>query len=142
MSATAMPDSPARASHRSPLGPRQLVEHAIAHLDHVLPAQAPILNFVHHNTLHGYQHLPFEEALAAAERLTGIHAYLPEAEFRKLFRAGRIVDADLDAALARRPALGADTVLARVGDRDNQRGEVLRLSLIHGVDALSLNELV
>ena len=142
MSAKTTPDSPASVSHPPTLGPRQLVERAIAHLDHVLPAQAPILNFVHHNTLHGYQHLPFEEALAAAERLTGIHAYLPETEFRALFRAGRIVDADLDAAFARRPTLGTDAVLARVGDRDIQRGEVLQISLIHGVDALSLNELV
>lgn len=135
------PDSSANLSHQ-PLGPRQRVEHAIAHLDHVLPAQAPILNFVHHNTLHGYQHLPFEEALAAAERLTGIHAYLPEAEFRKLFRAGRITDADLDAAFAQRPVLETDTVLARVGDRDIRRGEMLQISLVYGVEALSLNELV
>ncbi len=135
------PDSSANLSHQ-PLGPRQRVEHAIAHLDHVLPAQAPILNFVHHNTLHGYQHLPFEEALAAAERLTGIHAYLPEAEFRKLFRAGRITDADLGAAFAQRPAFETDTVLARVGDRDIRRGEVLQISLVYGVEALSLNELV
>ncbi len=135
------PDSSANLSHQ-PLGPRQRVEHAIAHLDHVLPAQAPILNFVHHNTLHGYQHLPFEEALAAAERLTGIHAYLPEAEFRKLFRAGRIADADLNAAFAQRPALETDAVLARVGDRDIRRGEVLQISLVYGIEALSLNELV
>ncbi|MDS4069301.1 MAG: DUF2309 domain-containing protein [Candidatus Competibacter sp.] len=142
MSATVTPDSPASASHQSPLGPRRLVEHAIAHLDHVLPAQAPILNFVHHNTLHGYQHLPFEEALAAAERLTGIHAYLPETRFRELFRADRIVDADLDVVFAQRPDLEAAAVLARVGGRDIHRGEVLRISLVHGVDALSLNELV
>ncbi|MCK7533048.1 MAG: hypothetical protein MZV63_19460 [Marinilabiliales bacterium] len=38
--------------------------------------------------------------------------------------------------------LQTDAVLARVGDRAIRRGEVLRISLVHGVDALSLNELV
>lgn len=125
-----------------PLDPRQIVERAIAHLDHVLPAQAPILNFVHHNTLHGYQHLPFEQALAEAEQLTGIRAYLPEEEFRKLYRADRITDADLDAAFARHPELQAEAVLVRAGEREIRRSEVFRVALVHGVEGLSLNSLI
>ncbi|MFZ1861944.1 MAG: putative inorganic carbon transporter subunit DabA, partial [Candidatus Competibacter sp.] len=132
----------AQPSTDLPLTPRHIVEHAIAHLDHVLPAQAPILNFVHHNTLHGYQHLPFEEALAAAEALTGIHPYLPDTAFRKLFRADRIVAADLDAVFARRPELEIDRVLARTGDRAIHRGEVLRIALVYGVEPLALSELI
>ena len=141
MSATTQ-DSPANALDPPPRSPRQIVERAIAHLDHVLPAQAPILNFVHHNTLHGYQHLPFEQALAEAEQLTGIRAYLPEEEFRKLYQADRITDADLDAVFARRPELQAESVLVRAGDREIHRGEVFRVALVHGVEGLSLNQLI
>lgn len=142
MSATATTSDLAVNASPGSLDPRQIVQQAIAHLDHVLPAQAPILNFVHHNTLHGYQHLPFEEALAAAEALTGIHAYLPDAEFRKLFHANRIVAADIDAAFAQHSGLDTATVLAQIGPRTIQRGEVLRIALIHGVEACSLNELI
>ncbi len=118
MSAIAHQDS----AGASPLEPRQIIEQTVAHLDHVLPGQAPILNFVHHNTLHGYQHLPFEEALAAAERLTGIRAYWPEDEFRKQYRAGRITDADLTAVLAERVEVRAGAVLVRAGEREIGRG--------------------
>ncbi len=142
MSATVAPDSPPSAPDQPALGPRQMVEQVIAHLDHVLPGQAPILNFVHHNTLHGYQHLPFEQALAAAEQLTGIRAYLPEENFRALYRAGRINDADLDAAFARRKELRTEAVLVRAGGRDIRRGEVLRVALVHGVEALPLSQLI
>jgi uncharacterized protein YbcC (UPF0753/DUF2309 family) len=139
MTTTVSSQAQAGATSQSP---RQRVEHAIAHLDHVLPGQAPILNFVHHNTLHGYQHLPFEQALAEAEQLTGIRAWLPEEGFRKLYRANQIDDTDWDAVFAQRSALNAEALLAQTVDRTICRGEVLRISLVYGVEALAPSPLV
>jgi len=114
---------------------RRLLHAAVEHLDHVLPGQAPILNFVHHNTLHGYQHLAFPQALEAAEKLTGFHGYLPEAESRKLYAQGRIDDQDLDVALAGKFA-GHDGAPIRLGGKTLGRKEVSRVALLFGVDSI------
>ncbi len=119
---------------------RQRLEQRIAHLDHVLPGQASIRDFVHHNTLHGFQHLPFDAAINAAAKLTGGSAWFPEETCRAFYRGGRIDDSDLDAAMtqvARQAGLDLDAVLVRIGTRDVTRREVLRLRLLHPLNAIS-----
>jgi uncharacterized protein YbcC (UPF0753/DUF2309 family) len=78
---------------------RKEILHAIEHFEHVLPAQAPIKDFVHHNTLHGYQHLEFSAALAQSEKICGARGYLELQQYRQFFAQGRIDSSDLEAVL-------------------------------------------
>ncbi len=66
----------------------------------LLPAQGPISVFVHHNTLHAFEHLPFEEAVVEAGELFGCDPFLPEWRYREELHAGRIQDRDLARVLA------------------------------------------
>ena len=49
--------------------PLVLLRSTIDHAAHYLPVQGPIGVFIHHNTLHAFQHLPFEVAVVEAARL-------------------------------------------------------------------------
>jgi hypothetical protein len=47
-------------------------EHAVLHeLKHFLPAQAPLKDFIHHNTLHAFQTLKFHDGLRKASEILG-----------------------------------------------------------------------
>ncbi|MFN3839432.1 MAG: YbcC family protein [Cyclobacteriaceae bacterium] len=61
-------------------------------LKHYLPAQAPLKDFVHHNTLHGFQHSPFDKAIFSASAILGYKVSLTLAEYRHLYATGRIRD--------------------------------------------------
>jgi len=111
--------------------PAQRVLACLQHIAHCLPAQAPLRDFVHHNTLHAFQHLPFSDALAAAARLTGARPWLPEERCRELFRQGRIDADDLAAALRQLPAARSDATLFVADGRAWCRGEVLQVALRH-----------
>jgi uncharacterized protein YbcC (UPF0753/DUF2309 family) len=75
----------------------------VEHAAHLLPRQGSIGVFVHHNTLHAFQHLPFEEAVIEASHLFGAEPYMSEAAYRAELARGRIQLVDIDAALDSEP---------------------------------------
>lgn len=79
-------------THALPTDP---LERALVRARGVLPDQGPIGVFIHHNTLHAYQHLPFHEAVQAGAAAFGARPYLSQHEFRAALRAGRIADGDV-----------------------------------------------
>src|SRR4029450_7983574 len=70
----------------------------------VLPAQVPISIFIHHNPLHAFEHLPFEEAVERAAVQLGREPFLAEARYRDKLASGRILVSDVEAL--RREQLG------------------------------------
>ncbi|WP_300451670.1 DUF2309 domain-containing protein [Accumulibacter sp.] len=102
----------------------------LARLAQILPAQAPLRDFVHHNTLHAFEHLPFAEALAAVRRLTGARPWLAEDRCRELYRQGRVSAADLAAALRQVPGAAVDDLLFAGETWQLSRGQVLQAALL------------
>ena len=75
-------------------------EHKVLHhLTHYLPAQNPLKDFVHHNTLHAFQHKNFHEALEEATTIFGYKTYLSLSDFRKRFANLEIKETVLDSIL-------------------------------------------
>ena len=63
---------------------------AIHDLKHYLPSQAPLKDFIHHNTLHAFQDYPFHEGTRRAKKIFGYFPSLQLREYRDLYEAGRI----------------------------------------------------
>lgn len=78
---------------------REALAAALERARHLLPAQAPIRSFVHHNTLHAFEDLPFDEAVVLAAERFGAEPYELESAFAAHLASGRIDTGDLDAVL-------------------------------------------
>ncbi len=113
----------------------------LAQLDAVLPRQAPLLQFVHQNTLHGFQHLPFEQALDEFKALTGICAYLPEHQSHIFYQQNRITDDDLDNALARLTDLQPEQAICQLGEKVITRKDLYKIALLFNLDGISISQL-
>ncbi|NOT12446.1 MAG: DUF2309 domain-containing protein [Methylococcaceae bacterium] len=128
------------ADHKHNRNTQTLRDHIVAalhELDHVLPGQAPLHDFVHHNTLHGFQHLPFEEALDKFAALTGIFGYQPEENSRSFYWQGRINDDDLSAALAGNPGLQTEQIVCVLKDRPITRMDIYRMALLYDLSEIT-----
>ena len=91
------------ASHEHAL-PNDPVARALVRAAGVLPDQGPIGVFVHHNTLHAYQHLPFHQGVQEGADALGAEPYLTLPVFRAAYRDGRVEDEDVRTEIVR--ALG------------------------------------
>ena len=115
---------------------RERLRSNVAHAAELLHEQGPISTFIHTNPLHSLEHLPFDQAVAEAERLLGGRGFLPNDEFRRLYRNGRITDHDVKEALAScRSSDEAETFVLR-DNRIVHSHDVLRLHLLFGIEPL------
>lgn len=114
---------------------RHWLQHAIEHSAHLLPTQAPIRVFVHHNTLHAFEDLTFEEAVQQGALKFGCHAYMPEDYYRQKIAAGRILLQDLAAELVDDLGDDVDRLVGYLGTRFHLRLAMLQHPLRMGSDA-------
>src|SRR4051812_29240367 len=105
VSSNVPPKHPDEADLSAPHNPRERLRHALDHAAHLLPAQGPITVFIHHNTLHAFEHLPFEDAVRRGAEIFGCQPFLSEERYREALAKGRIRFIDLQAVLI--AALGA-----------------------------------
>ena len=85
---------------QSPSSERETrLAHAIEHAAHLLPGQGPITVFIHHNTLHAFEDLPFDVGVQKGSRIFGCEPYLSGERYRQELVRGRIRVSDLAAEL-------------------------------------------
>ena len=80
----------------------------LEHLKHYLPSQTPLKDFIHHNSLHAYQHMKFYDGIFTASKKFGYQVTLQLSEFRELYSIGRIKDDILESVITQ--SKGAETV--------------------------------
>jgi uncharacterized protein YbcC (UPF0753/DUF2309 family) len=105
---------------------------AIHHASHLLPAQGPIGVFIHHNTLHAFEHQTFDEAVRHGSTVFGSEPYLPEDQYRDELSRGRILFSELRAVLERDLGTRGSEKIAGLSQRLDLRLAMLQYPLHDG----------
>ncbi len=129
------PDVNAQSSVATGEGSLDSIRHAIEHAKHYLPTQGPIAVFIHHNTLHAFEHLPFEEAVLEGLRTYGSQPYWQESRYREEMARDRIQVKDLQAVLSRDLGISGSKEIALDTTRYDLRYNMLLHSVLTGSDA-------
>ena len=90
-----------RATGRQTFREHEQLRHLIIEACEPIAQFWPMKSFVHHNPIHGLEHLPFDQAVREAKHLLGGNGYLSNREYRQLFREGRITDESVRRAFRR-----------------------------------------
>ncbi len=116
--------------------PRERLRAKVVHAAEILHEQGAISTFIHTNPLHGLEHLPFERAVAEAERLLGGRGYLPNKEFRGLYRSDRITEQDIREGMTSYKPRDDEEAIAIAGERVIRAQDVRLGHLLYGIEAL------
>jgi uncharacterized protein YbcC (UPF0753/DUF2309 family) len=109
----------------------------IDRLASLLPAQGPISIFIHHNPLHAFEHLPFEEAVERAAERLGCEPFLPESRYRDKLASGRILAKDVETLLDQQLGARGSTDVSGVASRR----DLWRAVVLHGIPVATGREL-
>ncbi len=74
--------------------------HALHELKHFLPAQQALKDFIHHNSLHAFQHMKFYDGIFKAYIIFGFQVHLQLPEYRAMHQTGRIREDVLQMVIA------------------------------------------
>ena len=74
--------------------------HVLHELKHFLPSQQALKDFIHHNSLHAFQHMKFYDAMFKAAKIFGFQVSLQLPEFRQMYANGRIREDVLQMVIA------------------------------------------
>ena len=125
------------SGRHEPAVPDHPLTQIVDRLADLLPAQGPISIFIHHNTLHAFEDLPFETAVERAAQQLGCEPFLAEARYREKLASGRILATDVDAILRDQLGERASIAVAGVGPRL----EFWKAVVLHGIPEASGSEL-
>src|SRR5437016_251179 len=106
-------------------------------LSALLPAQGPISIFIHHNTLHAFEDLAFEDAVERAALRLQTEPYLVEARYRDKLASDRILAGDVQALIDEQ--LGPRGVVEITGV--GLRRDLWRAVVLHGIPGAAGREL-
>jgi uncharacterized protein YbcC (UPF0753/DUF2309 family) len=94
--------------HRTAASSEQFDEkHVLHELKHFLPTQQALKDFIHHNSLHAFQHMKFYDAIFKASKIFGFQVSLQLPEFRLLYSNGRIREDVLQMVIANKKGKSA-----------------------------------
>ena len=82
------------------------INHTIKEIQHYLPSQMTLKDFIHHNSLHPFQKYSFYEGIFRASKLFGYKVTLQLGEFRELFALNRIKEKTLERIIIERKGKG------------------------------------
>ena len=92
----------------------------------------PMQTFIHHNPIHGLEHLEFRQAIERARQILGGQGYQANREYQQLYQAGRIAEEHITDAVM--PF--SHNHLITIEERNISDLEVLRTVLIHGTGTI------